>query len=59
MTINEKSSNPGKVVLLVGTTNDMICHLPFEPRFFGVGLLARAPSYSAVIETVKPGKSAT
>lgn len=21
-------------------TNDMICHLPFEPRIFGVGLLA-------------------
>ena len=21
-------------------TNDMICHFPFDPRFFGVGLLA-------------------
>jgi hypothetical protein len=26
------------------STNDMICHLPFEPRFFGVGLLAMTGS---------------
>jgi len=34
--------------MLVATlpTNDMICHFPFEPRFFGVGLLAMTLVFS-------------